>query len=140
MYDTNKRSVYVMQPRLHRPQLLDLFDPADPNSSTGARSSSITALQALALINSSFVHDQADLLAVRVGMAYADVPSRIRYAYNLLFARPPSPAEIVKGSAFLTQAQTALKDSSVPTEQMPRAALASYAQVLLASDEFFFID
>src|SRR5579872_3761053 len=140
VYDTNKRSVYLMQQRLRKHPLLELFDQADPNSSTGQRNSSVTALQALAFMNNDFVNAQADQLAVRVGMAHTDAPARIRYAYELAYGRPPTPAEIAEGSTYLAKAHVALKDSGLPEERQPRAALASYLHVLLASDEFLFVD
>jgi hypothetical protein len=140
VYDHNKRSVYLMQQRLRKHPLLELFDPADPNASTGARNSSITALQALAVLNNDFFHTQADQMAVRVGMAYSDMPSRIGYAYKLAFGRPAAPAEVAEGSRYVTQARLALTDSGLPAERHQRAALASYLRVLLSSDEFFFVD
>jgi hypothetical protein len=140
VYDSNKRSVYLMQQRLRKHPLLELFDQADPNASTGLRNSSITALQALAFMNNEFVHTQADQLAVRVGMAYSDTLSRIRYAYQLALARPPTPVEVNEGVSYLAKARLSLKDSGLPAERQPRAALASYLHVLLASDEFVFVD
>jgi hypothetical protein len=140
VYDTNKRSLYLMQQRLKKHPLLELFDPADPNASTGVRNASITALQALALMNNEFVNNQADQFAVRVGMAYADNPARVQYAYKLALGRPATPAEVTEGVRYLHKAQLALKDSGVTDERRPRTALASYLHALLASDEFFFVD
>ncbi|MDX2150245.1 MAG: PSD1 and planctomycete cytochrome C domain-containing protein [Bryobacteraceae bacterium] len=139
-YDHNQRSVYLMQQRLRKHPLLELFDAADPNASTAARSESVTALQALALTNSEFVHQQADALAVRVGMAHSDTPSRLQHAHRLALGRPATPLEIAQGTQYLLSAKLALKDSPLPDEQKPRAALASYLRALLSSDEFFFVD
>ncbi|MDX1984503.1 MAG: DUF1549 and DUF1553 domain-containing protein [Bryobacteraceae bacterium] len=140
VYDHNKRSVYLMQQRLRKHPLLELFDPADPNASTGVRNSNVTALQALSLMNNDFIHKQADEFAVRVGMAHPDTPGRIQHAYQLALGRPATPAEVMEGSRFLTQAAVALKDSGLPAERQPRAALSSYLRTLLSSDEFFFVD
>lgn len=139
-YETNKRSVYLMQQRLKKHPLLELFDPADPNASTAQRSESITALQALAMMNNDFVFTQADQFAVRVGMAYNDTPSRIQYAYKIALGRPAMVAELAEGNQYLAKARAALKGSAVPEERMNRSALASYLRVLLSSDEFFFVD
>ena len=43
--------------------------------------------QALYLMNNPFVHEHADDLAVRVGMAYSEPLVRLSYAYRLLFGR-----------------------------------------------------
>ena len=139
VYDHNKRSVYLMQQRLRKNPILEVFDPADANASTPLRGSSVTALQALSEMNSEFIHTQADQFAVRVGMAYSDTPGRIQFAYKLALGRPATPAEVQEGSAYLAKAKAALKDG-LPAERQSRAALASFLHVLLSSDEFFFVD
>jgi hypothetical protein len=40
----------------------------------------------------------------------------------------------------LQQCRLALKTTKIPSEQQPRAALASYCRVLLSSNEFMFVD
>jgi hypothetical protein len=128
-----------MQQRLRKNPLLEVFDPADPNSSTAQRGSSVTALQALSEMNSEFIHTQADQFAVRVGMAHADTPGRIQFAYKLALGRAATPDEVRDAAVYLAQAKTVLKDA-LPAEKQDRAALASYLHVLLSSDEFFFVD
>ena len=93
-FATNKRSVYLMQQRLRKNPLLEVFDPADANASTPVRNSSVTALQALSEMNSEFIHTQADQFAVRVGMAWSDTPGRIEYAFRLAYGRDATPDEV----------------------------------------------
>ncbi|MBV9122031.1 MAG: PSD1 domain-containing protein, partial [Planctomycetes bacterium] len=66
VYDTNRRSVYLMQQRLKRHPLLEVFDGADPSTTTPQRLNSPSPLQALFLMNSPFAHTQADRFASRV--------------------------------------------------------------------------
>jgi hypothetical protein len=139
-YDHDKRSIYLMHQRLRKHPLLELFDPADPNASTPGRSANITALQALALMNNEWVHTQADAMAVRVGMAHTGAAARVGYAYQLALGRHATPAEELEGSAYIEKARLALAGSGLPSERIPRSALASYLRVLLSSDEFFFVD
>jgi hypothetical protein len=140
VYETNKRSVYMMQQRLRKNPMMELFDSADPNASTGQRGSNVTALQALALMNSEFVHNQADALAVRIGMAVSDAAGRVQFAYNLALGRPATPTEVQQGVHYIARAQAAMKTSGLNLEKQPRAALGSYLRTLLASDEFVFVD
>ncbi len=140
VYDTHKRSVYLMQHRLKKHPMLEAFDGADPNATTPKRSAEETSIQALTMLNSAFVEEQADLLAVRAGMAFPSEPDRIRYAYRLLFGRAPSAAEIAECSQFLMKATAEFKKSNLAADRQPRAALASLMHVLLASNEFIFID
>jgi hypothetical protein len=137
-YETNARSVYLMQQRIRRHPWLDLFDGADTNATTGLRTVNITALQALSAMNSPFVHEQADNLAVRVGMAYTTPASRIGYAYKLLFSRRPTAAELSEGQKYIQQAEASL--TAFEREERPRAAWASYMRVLLSANEFLYLD
>ena len=79
-----------MQQRIRRQPFLDLFDGADPNAVTGVRPLTTTALQALYTMNDPFFHEQADALAVRVGMAYGSDAERLDYAFSLLYGRAPA--------------------------------------------------
>ena len=49
-----------MQQRLKKHPYLALFDGADPNSGTAARSLTTTPVQALFMINSPFTREQAE--------------------------------------------------------------------------------
>src|SRR5258708_15403059 len=64
VYETNHRSVYLMQQRIKKQPFLETFDGADPNASTGSRAQSTTGLQALFMMNDPFAFEQADKLAV----------------------------------------------------------------------------
>jgi len=135
MYDTRRRSVYLVQQRFRRHPYLELFDGPDPNNATAVRGGDPTAPQSLYFMNSDFVHQQGDALAVRVGLAHPDTNGRVNAAYQLLFARPTKPAELSQAARFLAAAQPASG-----SEEPARAALASLMRVLLASNEFFYVD
>ena len=66
VYDTPKRSVYLMTQRIARHPFLALFDGADPNVSTAERSETTTPSQALFLMNDPFTHAQSAALAGRL--------------------------------------------------------------------------
>jgi len=140
VYDNNRRSIYLMQQRQKKHPLMEIFDGADTNAITSPRPLSTTPLQALFLMNNPFVHQQADYLAVRVGMAYEALPQRINYAFILAYGRPAKPAEIREASAHIQQVRKELQTVNTPEDQLTRAALASYLRVLLASDEFLYVD
>ncbi len=139
-YEHNGRGVYLMQQRIRAHPQLSIFDGADTNAAMGERVPSTTPLQALFMMNDPFVHKQADLFAVRVGMAYADDTKRIEYAYRLAFGRRPLAAELSKGLAYLRDIRSDLTEIKLPDEAQTRAALASYLRVLLSSSEFIFVD
>src|SRR5262249_3527251 len=64
--DLLRRSVYLPVFRNRTPELLEVFDFADPNVCMGRRNVSTVAPQALYLMNSPFVADQARATAQRV--------------------------------------------------------------------------
>lgn len=102
-YETNRRSVYLLQQRIRRHPFLDVWDGPDPNSATGSRQENVTTIHALFMMNSPFVHEQADSLSVRVYMAEQTDAERLRYAYELLLARPPRSDEIDRAAGVLRQ-------------------------------------
>ena len=139
-YPTNHRSVYLMQQRIRKQPFLAVFDGADTNATTPDRPLSTTAIQALFMMNDPFMHDQADKLAVRLGMGVPEEQQRIQYAYELLFARPAQGDEVAAGQQYLETIEVKLKEAGVPWDRIYREALASYVRVLLSSNEFEWLD
>jgi len=139
-YDSNRRTVYLMQQRIRKQRLFEVWDGADTNATTPQRPVSTTPVQALFMLNDPFVHKQADLFAVRIGMAFGDDVRRITLGYELAFGRPPSKEELRIGIDYLRRVADELKSTAVPVEQQPRAALGSYCRMLFSSSEFLFVD
>jgi hypothetical protein len=140
VYESNRRSVYLMQQRRKKHPILEVFDGADPKASTAARPLSTTPMQALFMMNDPFVHDQARQFAARLIDARPETGQRMQLAYELAFCRPPTEAEVRRDEAYLASCETALLQAGLPVEQAPSAAWASYAKVLFSSDEFIFVD
>jgi hypothetical protein len=139
-YATKKRSVYLMQQRIRRQPFLELFDGADPNAETGVRPLTTTALQALYVMNDPFFHEQADALALRVGMSFGSDQERLSYAYKLLFGRAATSEELRDGRQYLTAARQALAATPVPESDRSRGAWSSLMRVLMAGNEFLTLD
>lgn len=139
-YDHNARSVYLIQQRFRRNPYLELFDGPDPNNTTPARSDNTSALQSLYFFNNEFVHQQADQLAVRIGMAETATAERVRLAYDLMFQRPATPAEVAEASQVIAKLRQSLATSDLPEDRKNRSAWGSYVRVLFASNEFFYLD
>ena len=57
-----RRTVYRFNPRCERSSLLDVLDCPDPSATAPKRSLTTTPLQALSLLNSSFVFQMSDAL------------------------------------------------------------------------------
>ena len=129
-----------MQQRIKKHPFLAMFDGADPSSSTGERSSSLTPLQALFMVNDPFVHHQATKLAERLGRSRRGEADRIRLAYELVYGRSARWQEVRAGRAYLEQFRKRLGSQGVPADECPPLAWASFARGLLGSNEFIYID
>jgi hypothetical protein len=128
-----RRTVYLMTIRSDRGGYQPLFDAADPTGIAEKRIDSTVAPQALFLLNHPFVTEQAEVLAKRMSSeAPCDVPGRIRWLYELLYARAPAATELQLGEAALVRCEAA--------QITPDAAWVQYAHVLLCANEFVYID
>ncbi len=140
VYETDRRSVYLMQQRIRRHPFLALFDGADPNASTARRGATTTPLQALFLMNDPFVHGVAGRFAEKVYASGRDDRERLRFAYALAYARPPTPAEEEVCADYLRRYAERLAAEGAAVERRAHLAWASLARVLLGSNEFIYVD
>ena len=126
----NRRTLYGRVDRYDLEEMLRLYDFPDPLGHSPMRLPTTTALQQLFVLNSPFVQRQARALAERVTReSPSDVESQIRRAYQLLFGRDPTQRELTLGTSFVAE-----------NEPDRAARWQEYAQVLLGSNEFLFVD
>ncbi len=140
VYETNRRSVYLMTQRIQRHPYLAIFDGPDTSASTPMRLTSTTPLQSLYLLNDPFVHQQADRIAARLLEDRSDDASRIERAYQLLLARSPTPDDVAAASAMLQAARAKLEQMKTPADQINALAWQSYVRAILLLNEFVYID
>jgi len=140
VYDTNRRSVYLMTQRIQRHPYLAIFDGPDPAASTGFRGTSTTPLQALYLLNDPFVHQQSERFAARLLAEAGDDRSRVERAYRLALGRLPTEAETTAGIEFVSRMTAALKELGTPSEQLSVEAWRAYARTLFRLNEFVYVD
>ena len=96
----NRRTVYRMNVNSGKDPLLDAFDCPDPSVKTPRRSVTTTPLQALGLMNSSFVQRQASHLAERATEAAPqNLEAAVTAAWRLALGRPPTEAEASRATA-----------------------------------------
>jgi hypothetical protein len=136
VYDTPRRSVYLMTQRIQRHPFLGLFDGPDTNASTARREVSTVPTQALFFLNDPFVQARAEAFARRLH----EEPSerRIDLAHRLAFERPATELELASGEALL--AALAAELSGLPPEKRELLAWTSYLRTLLGSNEFITVD
>ncbi|MGB0581723.1 MAG: DUF1553 domain-containing protein [Limisphaerales bacterium] len=96
----NHRSVYLPIVRGNLPELLDLFDFADPDSLAGKRDETTVPAQSLYLMNGEWIIEQAKFLAQRLEELPHD-GVRVNRLFQLAYARPPSPVEKARTLRFV---------------------------------------
>jgi hypothetical protein len=146
---TNRRTVYSYIDRQDMPGIFRTFDHPSPEATSPARFETVIPQQALFLMNSPFVIEQAKHLADRSkNQAGSNTEERIRYMYRVLFQREASTRELKDGSEFLEQigdvphqGNEIEKDEEKDEDAMkPLNGWQLYSQVLLLSNELIFID
>jgi hypothetical protein len=137
---TTRRSVYGFIERQNLPAFFRTFDFANPNTHTPERPQTVAPQQALFLMNSPFVIEQATQLAARTQspkaseantVNQAEQSARIERMFRYALGREPTADEAAEALTF------------VSTSDPPPPALTRWqqlAQVLLMSNEFAFVD
>jgi len=89
-----RRSVYGYVDRARLPNMMLSFDFANPDLTTGRRNETIVPQQALFMMNSPLVIEQARNLTLRPDFKRtASTTDRIRLLYSLIYQRPPTEIE-----------------------------------------------
>jgi hypothetical protein len=136
---TNVRSIYLPIIRGNVPEMLQVFDAADPSLIVGKRDVTTVPTQALFLMNNAFVLKQAELLAKRVLSEKGDShAAQIDRAYRLTLGRLPTEREKSDITQYLADYRKSLEraDHKGNTQL---AAWASFCQTLFASGEFRYV-
>lgn len=120
---TFRRTIYRFVVRSVPNPFLENLDCADPNLSVPVRNTTLTALQALTLLNNPFMVKQSEFFAERLRKAQPEPARQVEAAYRLAFGRPPTVAERAALVAYVQ-----------------RHGLANGCRVLLNSNEFLFLD
>jgi mono/diheme cytochrome c family protein len=158
--DSRRRSVYGKIDRANLPEVMNHFDFATPDMATGKRYQTIVPQQALFLMNSSMVVEQArNAVNKSEFQRLTTDDQRIQYLYGLIFQRPASDLEVRLAKEFITE--TPLRDAvpialqntppaaqkakapparNQPPTGQPLNAWGKLAHALFQSNEFSFVN
>ncbi|MDZ4859074.1 MAG: DUF1553 domain-containing protein [Candidatus Hydrogenedentes bacterium] len=99
-----RRMVYQWKPRVEQDVTFGIFDCPDASQAMPSRNTSISPLQALNLLNSPFMSDQADCFAKRVlAETNGSHGAAVTRSYALALQRGPSAEEHAGATALITQ-------------------------------------
>ena len=136
-----KRSLYLPAVRNMLPDVLALFDAADPNGVTTLRNETTVPSQALFLVNSPFVRGQA-LSFARSLLADTslDDAGRIDRAHARALGRHARPEEIAEALDYVAAWTESTAGQARPADSRREEAWQSWCQALLCSNEFAYLD
>ena len=127
----HRRSLYGTVHRHEMSTTLLMHDFPDPNQHSPKRSQTITALQGLFVLNGPLLAEQATNLVMRLEKEFPGQNAvQVDWAYWLLLSRQPTNQEKALALDFL--------GDSTGEERVKR--WQQYAQVLLATNEFLYLD
>jgi hypothetical protein len=118
-----RRSVYRFIFRTLPDPFYEALDCPDASQFTPVRPASVTALQALALLNDRLTVRYAEHFAARLEAELPDRSAQVRRAYELTLGRPPSDAEARRLAGYTG-----------------RHGLANACRLLFNCNEFLFVD
>lgn len=88
-----RRSIYRFIVRSVPDPFMEALDCADPSQNVPVRNSTVTALQALALLNNKFMIREAEHFAERVRREATEPAAQINAAFQLALGRPATAEE-----------------------------------------------
>jgi|SRR5579883_2104622 len=128
---STRRTVYGLIDRTNLPGTFRVFDMASPDTHSPQRFQTTVPQQALFLLNSPFVQEQAKALATRSEVAgVTATEAKVRALYRVTLGRNPTRDEVALATEFVQ-------------DDDPKATFGRWpqlAQVLLLSNEFVFVD
>ncbi len=128
------RSVFVFVKRSLTVPLLAVFDVPDPDAPCPVRFTTTQPTQALGMLNSAFLNEQAGVFAASLRQeAGEDVAAQVRLALRRVTQRAPTAAEVERGVRFIA----ALRDED---KLAPAEALRRFCLLALNLNEFVYID
>jgi mono/diheme cytochrome c family protein len=139
-YESSRRTVYGMQQRIQKNPFLELFDGPDGNLPLGERKSSITSLQALFMMNSEFLHRQAEAIAERLLVRGESTAERAEWTFETILGRAVRAEEVEKTGQYLATAGEQLRASGCQGSSCEQRAWAGYLRALLSGNEFVFVE
>ncbi|MBA4148431.1 MAG: DUF1553 domain-containing protein [Verrucomicrobia bacterium] len=117
-----RRMIYQFKPRMQQDATFGAFDCPDGGQIAPRRSSSITPLQALNLLNSDFMMQQAEFFAERLKQVEKDSKAQVRRAFVLAFNREPSKPEL-----------------NASTKLVDQHGLTHFCRAILNANEFLYV-
>jgi mono/diheme cytochrome c family protein len=132
--DRNRRSIYIHVKRSLVVPLLAAFDAADTDASCPVRFTTTQPAQALGMLNSAFLNEQAKIFAEDLSAkAGSDPAAQVRLALRRTCQREPALRDVERGVEFIHR-------MGAEYHLAPEEALRSFCLLALNLNEFLYLD
>jgi len=131
--DAARRSIYIHAKRSLIVPIIASFDGADTDFTCPVRFTTTQPTQALGLLNSEFINQQADIFANDLREKETKPSDQIRLALRRVWQREPTDGEVKRGLDLLAK----LKKEHSQTDE---AALKYFCLVALNLNEFIYLE
>lgn len=138
-YDSLRRSIYLPVIRNNVYDVFQLFDFPDPAVSTGDRATTTVAPQALFLMNSDWVGQLCDHLAVELLATKSDDAGRVKTLYLRAYGRTPTEKEVSRSLELVRGLEAALGRETA-TGRPRNLAWACLCQTVIGANEFIYVE
>ena len=118
-----RRSVYRFLFRTLPDPLMESLDCPDGSQMAPVRSQSVTALQALTMLDNRFIVRQSEHTAARLTRAAPQLPEQVRLLFQAALLRDPTPDESGRWQSYAE-----------------RHGLANACRMMFNTNEFMFVD
>jgi mono/diheme cytochrome c family protein len=132
--EQTRRSVYVHVKRSLQVPFLAVFDSADTDISCPARFATTQPTQALAMLNSEFLNEQAKIFSENIAKEVgADVKMQVKTVLQRVMQREPTEADVDRGVSLIEKLKTTHGNS-------PELAFKNFCLVALNMNEFLYLN
>src|SRR5262245_659153 len=137
-----RRSLYLLARRNYPLEFLQVFDFPVIQVNCTRRINSATPLQSLTMLNDEFMVESGKNLAERILAASSEqTPAKwIETAYLLALSRKPTTTELKICTQNLEKQKQLYLNANTEPKQAQRAALGTFCQMLMGTNEFLFVD
>ena len=147
-YDVPRRSIYLPVVRNAMYELFSAFDYNDPSAPITKRFSTVIPHQALFFLNSPMVLDSALAIAREVIDQFEQETDKVHAMHRRILCREATEREVERAIGFVNNIRQYIQTS--PEQDRPgdadntsdplESAWQAYAQALLSSSEFLYLD
>ncbi len=142
--DANRRAIYLPIDRAALYEMFSTFDYVETANHIEQRPVTTVPNQALFLMNSRMVHEQARRLIETLPTSDPQVPltdsaGPVSSLFQILYGRLPNPQEVVRSIQFLEETDAGLSSVGDPGERRLQV-WAALCRTLMAANEFIYVD